>query len=36
VPEVLVNADQFAVIRPRPSYEELLDLDKIPDWLKTS
>ncbi len=36
VPEVLVNADQFAVIRPRPSYEELLDLDKIPDWLKKS
>jgi diaminopimelate decarboxylase len=36
VPEVLVNADQFAVIRPRTSYEDLLGLDRIPDWLKGS
>lgn len=36
IPEVLVNADQFAVVRPRPSYEELLGLDQIPDWLKAS
>ncbi|MET1416195.1 diaminopimelate decarboxylase [Roseibium sp. HPY-6] len=36
VPEVLVNADQFAVVRPRQSYEELLGLDRIPDWLKAS
>lgn len=36
VPEVLVNADQFAVVRPRPSYEELLGLDQMPDWLKAS
>ena len=36
VPEVLVNADQFAVIRPRTSYEELIGLDRIPDWLKGS
>ncbi|PVB62064.1 diaminopimelate decarboxylase [Labrenzia sp. 011] len=36
VPEVLVNADQFAVVRPRTSYEDLLGLDRIPDWLKGS
>lgn len=36
VPEVLVNADQFAVVRPRPTFDELLDLDRIPDWLNAS
>lgn len=36
VPEVLVNEDQFAVIRPRTSYDELIGLDRIPDWLKSS
>jgi diaminopimelate decarboxylase len=33
VPEVLVSGDRFAVIRARPSYDELLCLDSIPDWL---
>ncbi|WP_273689973.1 diaminopimelate decarboxylase [Ketogulonicigenium vulgare] len=33
VPEVLVNGDQFAVIRPRPSYEEMIARDTIPAWL---
>lgn len=33
VPEVLVSADRFAVIRARPSYDALLSLDKIPQWL---
>jgi len=33
VPEVLVDGDRFHVIRPRPSYEELLGLDSMPDWL---
>ena len=32
-PEVLVRGSDFAVIRPRPSFEELLSQDKIPDWL---
>jgi len=32
VPEVLVKGDQFAVIRKRPSYEEMLGLDKLPGW----
>ena len=34
VPEVLVNGADFAVIRPRPTYEDLLSADVIPDWLK--
>jgi diaminopimelate decarboxylase len=33
VPEVLVRGDRYAVIRPRPSYEELIGLDKLPPWL---
>ncbi|AJE48966.1 diaminopimelate decarboxylase [Celeribacter indicus] len=33
VPEVLVKGDQFAVIRPRPSYEEMINRDSIPVWL---
>jgi diaminopimelate decarboxylase len=33
VPEVLVNGDHWAVVRPRQSYEELIGLDRIPDWL---
>ncbi|WP_022705831.1 diaminopimelate decarboxylase [Paracoccus zeaxanthinifaciens] len=33
VPEVLVDGDQFAVIRARPTYEEMLARDTIPEWL---
>jgi diaminopimelate decarboxylase len=33
VPEVLVDGDRFVVVRPRPSYDDLLSLDVIPDWL---
>jgi diaminopimelate decarboxylase len=33
IPEVLVNGDQFAVIRPRPSYDEMINRDKVPEWL---
>jgi diaminopimelate decarboxylase len=33
VPEVLVRGDAFAVIRPRPGYDELLSQDKVPEWL---
>jgi diaminopimelate decarboxylase len=32
-PEVLVNGADWAVIRPRSSYEELIGLDRIPGWL---
>ena len=33
VPEVLVNGDEFHVVRPRPTYEQLIGLDSLPDWL---
>ncbi|MCE8556207.1 diaminopimelate decarboxylase [Ruegeria pomeroyi] len=33
IPEVLVHADQFAVIRPRPSFDEIINRDTIPSWL---
>ena len=33
VPEVLVNADQFAVIRARPSFDEIINRDTVPAWL---
>jgi diaminopimelate decarboxylase len=33
VPEVLVQGDHFAVIRPRPTYEEMISRDSIPSWL---
>jgi diaminopimelate decarboxylase len=33
VPEVMVAGDRFAVIRARPSYDAMLALDTIPDWL---
>ncbi len=33
VPETLVRGGEYAVIRPRPSYEDLIGLDKIPPWL---
>ena len=32
IPEVLVNGDAFAVVRARPSYDELLKLDQFADW----
>jgi diaminopimelate decarboxylase len=35
VPEVLVDGDRFAVVRARQSYDELIGLDAVPDWLKT-
>ncbi|MFD2174594.1 diaminopimelate decarboxylase [Rhodobacter lacus] len=33
IPEVLVEGDHFAVIRQRPSFEEMLGRDSIPVWL---
>jgi len=33
VPEVLVGGSRFAVIRARPSYDAMLGLDSVPDWL---
>ncbi len=34
VPEVLVSGAQWSVVRPRPSYDELIGLDKLPAWLR--
>lgn len=33
VPEVLVDQHQFAVIRQRPTFDEMLRRDMIPEWL---
>ena len=33
IPEVLVNGDHFAVIRARPTFDEILNRDTIPEWL---
>ncbi|MXN64855.1 diaminopimelate decarboxylase [Stappia sp. GBMRC 2046] len=33
VPEVLVKNSEFAIIRPRPTHQDLIDLDRIPGWL---
>jgi diaminopimelate decarboxylase len=32
-PEVLVRGSTFEVIRPRPSYDEVLAQDRMPSWL---
>lgn len=32
VPEVLVNGDRFAVVRARPTYEEMQAFESLPDW----
>ncbi len=34
VPEVLVHEDQFAVIRARPTFDEMINRDTIPSWLE--
>jgi diaminopimelate decarboxylase len=32
-PEVLVRGQEFAVVRPRPDYAEMLARDRLPGWL---
>ncbi len=32
IPEVMVNGDQFAVIRARPSFDDMINRDTIPIW----
>ena len=32
VPEVMVKDDQYAVIRPRPTYEDMLAAETVPNW----
>jgi diaminopimelate decarboxylase len=33
VPEVLVRGAEHAIVRPRPGYENLIGLDRVPGWL---
>jgi len=33
IPEVLVNGDQFAVVRKRPTVEEMMAHESDPPWL---
>lgn len=33
VPEVLVDGERYAVIRKRPTYEEILARDLVPEWV---
>ncbi|MGR3491959.1 MAG: diaminopimelate decarboxylase [Shimia sp.] len=33
IPEVLVHGDQFAVIRARPTFDEIINRDTLPEWL---
>ena len=33
VPEILVRDREFAVVRPRPTYEDVIGCDRIPPWL---
>lgn len=33
IPEILVNGGRHAVVRSRPSLDELIALDRLPDWL---
>ena len=36
IPEILVKGDQYAVIRPRLDYDQLIKMDFVPDWIFTS
>jgi diaminopimelate decarboxylase len=33
VPEVMVRGAEYAVVRPRPTYDRLIALDSLPHWL---
>jgi diaminopimelate decarboxylase len=32
-PEVLVRGEDYAITRPRPSYEDMIGRERLPDWL---
>ena len=34
IPEILVNGDSYAVVRARPSYDDLIGADSLPPWLQ--
>jgi len=33
VPEVLVDGEKYAIVRKRPTFEEMMQLEALPDWL---
>mgnify|MGYP000029405441 CR=1 FL=1 len=33
VPEIMAKGDQFAVIRARPSFDDMINRDTVPEWL---
>jgi diaminopimelate decarboxylase len=33
IPEVLVDGGRFAIVRPRPSFEDMLSAERTPGWL---
>lgn len=35
VPEVLVDGDRYEIVRRRPSFDEMVGLEKVPEWLTT-
>lgn len=36
VPEVLVKGEHFAVVRARPTYEQMFALESVPEWVEQS
>jgi diaminopimelate decarboxylase len=34
IPEILVNGEQYAVVRPRVHHDALIGLDRVPPWLE--
>ena len=34
VPEVLVDGGRWAVVRPRPTHEDMLGREAVADWLR--
>jgi diaminopimelate decarboxylase len=32
-PEVMVKGTEFAVVRERPTYKEVIDADSVPSWV---
>jgi diaminopimelate decarboxylase len=34
VPEVMVSGDRFAVVRRRPSFQEMMALEQLPPWIE--
>lgn len=33
IPEVMVNGKEWAIVRPRPAYKDLIDQDRLPPWI---